>query len=91
MYHFENKVVGNGTIDYSRIIASWYNAGGVIYSSSLKNRKTGENWRFVRWLRSFGFLSEEEINEIRHMAEDSNLELEDNAKAFLKANPITKE
>ena len=87
MYNFENKIVGDGTLFYSRIIASWYNAGGVIYSGC-QNRITGENWRFVRWLESLGFLTEEQIREIRHMAEDGKLELEDSAKRFLKENPI---
>lgn len=84
---FENKIVGNGTLFYSRIIASWHNAGGVIYSGC-ENRITGENWRFIRWLESLGFLTEEQIRDIRHMAEDGKLELEDNARRFLKENPI---
>ena len=88
MYDFENKIVGTGTLYYSRIIASWHNAGGVIYSGGCKNRITGENWRFVRWLKSLGFLTEEQIREIRHMAEDGKLELEDSAKKFLQENPI---
>lgn len=87
MYNYENKIVGTGTLFYSRIIASWHNAGGVIYSGC-KNRITGENWRFVRWLESLGFLTEEQIREIRHMAEDGKLELEDSAKRFLEEHPI---
>lgn len=69
---FENKVV-NG-IYYSRIIASYLNAGGTLNG---KNR-----WKFKEWLHSL-FLDQEVEDEIYLLATNGKLELEEHAKKWL--------
>lgn len=65
----ENKK-HNG-IHYSRYIASWRNMGGRFFDEEFKE-----------WLRSEGF-SDEEIREVKELAECGKLELETTAKQFI--------
>lgn len=68
---FENKVAKTG-IHYSRYIASFAEAGGNIRS-----------FAFAEWLEELG-LDKEEILEIRNLAWNGKMELEDHAKKWLK-------
>ena len=76
---FENKYAGG--VYYSRIIASWVNAGGD-FKINLKERGV-MNTKFAKWLKSLG-ISDHEIWEIWNLATCGKLELETNAKRFLK-------
>ena len=72
---FENKKTKTHGIPYSRYIASWNNIrkGRFYY---------GE---FVDWLQHLG-LTKEEINGIAFLADNGKLELEDDARKFIKNN-----
>lgn len=74
---FENKKTKNG-IHYSRYIASWINACKELKVSIYFDDK------FLRWLEFSERLDEEEINNIRNMAKNGKMELEDSAKSFLR-------
>lgn len=69
---FENKRLGD--IHYSRVIASWVKAypGHAYFGGSFK-----------AWLRDLG-ATEEQIHEIYEMATCGRLELELDAKRFIK-------
>lgn len=58
-------------IHYSRYIASWRNMGGRFFDEEFKE-----------WLRSEGF-NEDEIREVKELAECGKLELEMAAKQFI--------
>lgn len=71
---FENEIV-NG-IHISRIIASWHNVGG-------------ENgWKFKLWLESLVIndrhFTPDEVKRITNFADNGKLELECNARVFIK-------
>lgn len=75
MSDFENKQV-NGYVYYTRFFASWIRSGGdPIYLRKERG--------FEDWLRHLG-LNEEDINGIMFLAENGRLELETDAKRFLK-------
>ena len=75
---FTNELI-NG-IHKSRYVASWINVGG-----TLDRRGRG---LFRKWLKSLIIndrpLTEDEVQEIYNYAENGKLELEMNAKLFLK-------
>lgn len=73
---FENKATSVG-IFYTRYIMSWIRVGGTI-------PKRGPLEPFETWLRSLGHLTEEEIRDIKNLATEGKMELESNAKKFLK-------
>ena len=70
-----NNLTHNGE-PYSRYISSWKIAGGYIYRGGL----------FEDWLREEQKLTEEEIRGILNLAEIGKLELQENAKRFIKKN-----
>lgn len=78
---FENKTVGGGYF-YTRFIASYYRAGGN------PNNYRGNGKSLEAWLRSLIIddapMKEEDIKAILFLAENGKLELETNAKRFLK-------
>ena len=74
---FENIMI-DGYIYATRFIASWIKVGGTL-------NKPGDLTKFVNWLRSLE-LSENEICSIKFLATNGKLELEDDAKKFLKEN-----
>lgn len=74
MNEWTNKLDSRG-IYYSRYIASWANEGGTFQHEGL--------WDFKDWLKSLG-LDDEEIIEIAFLANNGKLELEVNAKEFMK-------
>jgi len=80
MDEFENKLI-NG-IHVSRYIISWVKSGGKLYI----NRRY--NYRFIEWLRSLNIngrhLTEEELDYIYRFASNGKLELENQAREFLK-------
>ena len=70
----ENKYVEQYDCHYSRFIASWYNVGGRNVSCMFK-----------RWLKeNFPLLTEQDINAMANMMTCGKLEMEVNARAFLK-------
>jgi hypothetical protein len=76
---FENKVI-NGYTYASRFIASWIRSGGTF-------GKHGQGYDdFRNWLKSLGFLSDEDIECIMYLARNGKLELEVSAKNFIKNN-----
>ncbi len=80
MDNFKNEII-NG-IHCSRYIASWCTAGGELHGSK---RRDGE---FIDWLKNLfingRFLTDEEVTFIHQFASNGKLELEINAKEFLK-------
>ena len=68
----ENKKVEG--VHYSRFIASYVNSGGELYYDEFK-----------AWLEHLNILSEQDISNIIEMANCGKLELEMDAKLFLKA------
>ena len=69
-----NKMVCR--VHYSRFISSWVLSGGNFdYNAKL----------FVKWLRQLGWLSENEIQEIKFLAVNGKLELQENANKFLRS------
>ena len=72
---FENKIL-MGDIHMSRFIASWIRVGG-----SLKTGKGIDD--FNEWLRSLG-LSEDDIYQITNLATCGKMELESDARKFMK-------
>lgn len=72
---FENKLIRN--IHVSRYIASWMNVGGSVGSIGF------ELW-LERLLIDGEHLTEDEIRYIRNFARNGKMELETNAKLFLK-------
>lgn len=72
MSYFENKEV-NG-IYYSRFIASYAKSGGNVFYRD----------EFRAWLEHLGYLNGEDISLILEMATCGKLELETDAKMFLK-------
>lgn len=74
---FENIMI-DGYIYATRFIASWIKVGGTL-------NKPGDLTKFVNWLKSLE-LSENEIYSIKFLATNGKLELEDDAKKFLKEN-----
>lgn len=81
----ENKYLDDYGIHYSRIIASWYEAGGKRIESFWTNPFTGEENEFIRWLKQTRALSDEDIKNIFLQATNGKLEWVNNAKKFLKA------
>ena len=70
----ENKYVKEYDCHYSRFIASWFNVGGKIVSCMFK-----------RWLKeNFTLLTDEDINAMAYMMTCGKLEMEENARRFLK-------
>lgn len=67
----ENKKTKYG-IHYTRYMMSWINSGGTSFGAN-----------FEDWLRSEQ-LTEEEIHDIKEIAMNGKLELEVNARAFIK-------
>lgn len=82
---WENKYLADYCIHYSRIIASWYEAGGDRILSFWKNPFTGETNEFIRWLEQTGALSDEDIHNIMLLATNGKSEWVHNAKKFLEA------
>lgn len=71
---YENKMVTVGDIGevhISRIIASWRNKGGNTHSRE-----------FEEWLRAMG-LTDSEIADIKHFANNGKMELEMFAREFM--------
>jgi len=81
MDRFENKTLGAGYY-YSRFIASFYRAGG----DPMNYRRNGKS--LEAWLKSLIIdgepMKQEDIDNILFLAENGKLELETNAKRFLK-------
>ena len=75
---FENKRTEWGDVHYSRIIASWRNAGRSIYGSKMADAL------FLKWLEEECHCTKDEINEIWFFATNGKLEYEDSAKKFIK-------
>lgn len=75
MYEFENKTV-NG-IYYTRFIASYAKEGGDVFDGD----------EFRSWLRHLG-LKEEDVRGIYFLATNGKLELEVNAKRYLRGNDL---
>ena len=73
---WENKYIADLGINYSRIIASWYQAGGRL--ETLEQMK-----KFKQWLKETEVLSDEQIDEIYMQATNGKLEWIDHAKSFL--------
>ena len=72
---WENKITeGDFNEYYSRIIASFYIAGG----------NPGKRPIFKKWLESLGVLSDKDIYDICNLAENGKLELQEHAKLFLE-------
>ena len=72
---FTNRQV-NGYVYETRYIASWLKVGG-----SLRYKEDIDN--FYKWLLSTG-LDKEEANHIKFLATNGRLELETNAREFIK-------
>ena len=72
--YFENKLIRG--IYATRFIASWLNMGGMLCTG-----KDVDNFR--SWLLSLG-LNSTEVWTIMYLTETGKMELEVNAKAFLK-------
>lgn len=76
MNEFKNAIL-NG-VYASRYIASWLRAGGEL--------KTGKDISdFKKWLKSLG-LSDEEVHKVWYLATNGKLELQENAKKFIREN-----
>lgn len=77
---FENKKIYIGCVDqnvpYSRIIASYRNAGGYIENMDYDD--------FVEWLGSLGITDGYTVADIVELAINGKIELEHNAEMFLK-------
>ena len=72
----ENVYLSEYGIHYSRIIASWHNAGGRSYGRKFKD-----------WLRADDLnLTEEEIRAIVNLATCGKLEWEEHARKFMEDN-----
>ena len=80
---WENKFLENYGIHYSRIIASWYEAGGKRIASYWKNPFTGEVNEFIRWLEQTKALTDDDIKNIFLQATNGKMEWVKNAKKFL--------
>ena len=76
---FENKKASNG-VHYSRIIASWHKE-----ASKYGMRRFIYEDEFRKWLSTLN-LTEEEQQDIYHLATNGKMELEDDACRFLKEN-----
>ena len=78
---FENKFVESCYAHYSRIIASWVNAGGTFTHPWVHSK-------FAEWLRGLPVdITEEQIHEMHEMATNGKLEFESLARRYLeKAN-----
>ena len=74
MSDFENKSIRG--IYATRFIASWLRMGGMLYT-----REDVDD--FCSWLSSLG-LTSDEVWSIMYLATTGKMELEVNAKAFLK-------
>lgn len=72
---WENVYLKDYNIHYSRIIASWLNAGGKTFDEYFKN-----------WLRSTGALTEDQIIDIYNLATNGKMEWEGDARRFLAEN-----
>ena len=79
MATFENKYIEDKDVHYSRIIASWINAGGEI-----PNYSWGMT-QFADWLTSLGF-NVKEVYDIWNMATCGKMEFEDSAKKWITNN-----
>ena len=75
---FENKLSSEG-IHYSRYVASWRKTKREISDQRVPNTL------FWKWLKSRG-LSDDECWGIVNLATNGKLELEDDARDFIKAN-----
>lgn len=71
---FENGKVKATGIHYSRYIASWNNVGGT--------------YGFEEWLESMSEITENERRDILEMQMNGKLELEINAKEFIKKHKL---
>lgn len=78
VFMFENKRTEWGDVYYSRLIASWRNAGGYIYGS----RKADA--LFLKWLEEECHCTPDEVKEIWFFATNGKLEYEDSAKRFIR-------
>jgi len=76
---FQNKIASNG-VYYSRIIASWVSSERRAVVPGIKIELF--RGHFEDWLTELG-LPEEEIREIKYLAENGKMELEDSAYKFL--------
>ena len=72
---YENRQIDNYIYE-TRFIASWLNAGGEL-------RYLDDVRKFYKWLLTLG-LNEDEAKHIKFLATNGKLELEVNAKEFLK-------
>lgn len=85
MWNFENKYIPELDAHYSRIIASWANAGGSFEPKLVKvgpNRYKMLPSPFELWLKDDLKLSEEDRKNIKEMLENGKLELEIRAEGF---------
>lgn len=73
---FENRIDDGFRVNYcTRYIASWLNVGG-----NFDDRGR----LFKKWLKSLGWLSDDQIRHIYYMAIDGKLELESSAEKFIE-------
>lgn len=72
---FTNSRTEKDGLNYSRYIASWYNAGGKISTVEEFNS-------FCKWLETLG-LTRDEIDDITNMAMCGKMELEASAREFI--------
>lgn len=75
---FENKFIESCYAHYSRIIASWVNAGGTFTDPWTHSA-------FAEWLRSIPVdITEDQIHEMHMLATNGKMEFEILAERFLK-------
>ena len=72
---FENKYIAAIDAHYSRIIASWYKAGGTRYLGD-----------FRKWLKTLTQLTDDQRHEIEFLFDNGKLELEMSAHNFMDNN-----
>lgn len=82
---FENKRTEWGGVEYSRLIASWRNAGGMIYGYGPLDAVG-----FHKWLKENCHCTDSEIHDIYLMAINGKLEYQDDARRFLKDDEYAK-
>ena len=79
MERFVNRIASN-KVHYSRIIASWTSE-----ACSFGMKRFIYDDQFRRWLKTLG-LTEEEQHDIYYLATNGKMELESNARRFLREN-----
>lgn len=83
MHEFENELIRG--ISISRYIASWTRMG---YPIEKAHRRLNQYGFFIAWLRQLTLdgehLTEDEVWRIYHVATNGKLELQENAKKFMR-------